>query len=352
MNPLINIIQEKRGYTQQLVIEALYEILSRPELHKRVERSVLERSVKPLIEALKRKDLYRNTRKHIISLLERIGDERTVESLIRTMESLIYTIREKGELSPKDFEILCDLRRLAVIIGACAGCKVEFEWMVEPLIEALKRKDVCPKYRERIISLLKMIGDERAIEPLIEIVESKESSRESAGHALGEIVPNLYRAGKLDPEVVARVVSALKGKEFKWDLGEIGLATGDAELLIIRLEAASTDVSVSSEAYMQYARALEKAGDKRAVKPLIELATKFLEEMLDARRKGMEARSEEIEEMLTRAETTLMSKGMELARIAIRIDPEEAYSEALKCGDTYILKLASEALKKNINRKK
>ena len=349
MNPLINIIQEKRGYTQQLVIEALYEILSRPELHKRVERSVLERSVKPLIEALKRKDLYRNTRKHIISLLERIGDERTVESLIRTMESLIYTIREKGELSPKDFEILCDLRRLAVIIGACAGCKVEFEWMVEPLIEALKRKDVCPKYRERIISLLKMIGDERAIEPLIEIVESKESSRESAGHALGEIVPNLYRAGKLDPEVVARVVSALKGKEFKWDLGEIGLATGDAELLIIGLEAASFDVSVSSEAYMQYARALEKAGDKRAVKPLIELATKYLEKMLDARRKGMEARSEE---MLTRAETILMSKGMELARIAIRIDPEEAYSEALKCGDTYILKLASEALKKNINRKK
>lgn len=66
----------------------------------------------------------------------------------------------------------------------------------------------------------------------------------------------------------------------------------------------------------------------------------------------MEARSEEIEEMLTRAETILMSKGMELARIAIRIDPEEAYSEALKCGDTYILKLASEALKKNINRKK
>jgi len=335
-----------------LVIETLYEILSRPELHKRVERSVLERSVKPLIEALKRKDLYRNTRKHIISLLERIGDERTVESLIRTMESLIYTIREKGELSPKDFEILCDLMRLAVNMGACAGCKVEFERMVEPLIEALKRKDMCPKYRERIISLLKMIGDERAIEPLIEIVESKESSRESAGHALGEIVPNLYRAGKLDPEVVARVVATLKGKEFKWDLGEIGLATGDAELLIIGLEAASTDVSVSSEAYMQYARALEKAGDKRAVKPLIELATKYLEEMLDARRKGMEARSEEIEEMLTRAETILMSKGMELARIAIRIDPEEAYSEALKCGDTYILKLASEALKKNINRKK
>jgi len=50
---------------------------------------------------------------------------------------------------------------------AYASCRVEFERIVEPLIEALKRKDLCPKDRERIISLLKIIGD-----PLIEIVES------------------------------------------------------------------------------------------------------------------------------------------------------------------------------------
>ena len=60
----------------------------------------------------------------------------------------------------------------------------------------------------------------------------------------------------------------------------------------------------------------------------------------------MKARSEEVEEMIFSGGTTLARIGVELVNTATRIDSEEAYSEALKCGDTYILKLASEAVEK------
>ena len=68
--------------------------------------------------------------------------------------------------------------------------------------------------------------------------------------------------------------------------------------------------------------------------------------------KAMEARSEEIEEMIFRGKTARANVAVELVNTAIRIDPEEAYSEALKCGDTYILKLASEALEKIRDKKR
>lgn len=332
-----------------------------------------ERAVEPLIQALNDTSIVRErhgipigVQGHVAWALTDIGKP-AIEPLIRVIQ------QKSGDTQEKAIIILHDIMMdVSVYDGEPLYLtplseqidRSKLERAGEPLIEALRRQDLQhdadtsdPRFiglPRRIIKLLGDIRDERAVEPLIKILERgrHEKISEAAGSALGEIVPDLCRVGKLGPDIVARVVAALKEKEFKWDLGEIGIATGNAELLLIGLEEASTNVSVSSKGIKRYARALEKTGDKRAVKPLIEVATKFLEKSLEARQKGMEARSEEIEEMLLSAETTLGSIGMELANTAIRIDPEEAYSEALKCGDTWILKRASEALEKIRDKKR
>lgn len=226
--------------------------------------------------------------------------------------------------------------------------EIEDASAVEPLLQALKDED--EHVRWRAVERLGFIGDKRALDPLILALKDKEKNvRYVAARALGEIgdkraveslieafrdsdedvrINAVYALGELKSKKAVKVLKeALKDNYMgaAWALGQIGLASGDVELLIIGLE----DTAESEEA-RQFAKALGKTGDKRVVKPLIVAATEFDPSM------GLPATSNE------KAEVAKM-----LVDEALRIDTEEAIGplcEALERDNIYVRELAAKAL--------
>ena len=231
--------------------------------------------------------------------------------------------------------------------------EIEDASAVEPLLQALKDED--EHVRWRAVERLGFIGDKRALDPLILALKDKEENvREEAAEALGEIgdkraVESLieafrdsdedvrknavYALGELKSKKAVKVLKeALKDNYMgaAWALGQIGLASGDVELLIIGLEDTYSELTAESEEARHFAKALGKTGDKRAVKPLIVAATGFDPST------GPPATSNE------QAEVAKM-----LVDEALRIDTEEAIGplcEALGRDNIYVRELAAKAL--------
>ena len=315
------------------------------------------RAVAPLIQALKEEDFYKEShgipigvRGSVVDALTSIG-ETAIEPLISVIEEKPGDIQEKGIITLHNIlEVLYrrdDIHDDREEIQRVQQFKLDR--VVEPLIATLRRQDIqhdadIPSGMHLmglpncIVSLLGMIRDERAVEPLTDILER--------GKAEGLIFTSAWALAKIgskkavDP--IRKAITDCNGI-----LGQIGLITGDVELLIAGLEEMSKYPAAMDELEIgKYVRAFERTGDKRAVKPLIVAAIKYLELGSDAYQNSTKVRSEEVEEMIFRGGTTLARIGAELVNTATRIDSEKAHSEALKCDNAYILKLVNEAVER------
>ena len=223
------------------------------------------RIVEPLIETLESGewqdfyDVFRHERKYIVPMaLGRIGDPRAVEPLIEAMtkqlggvyrwnvinalvtigepsvkplinalgdvcdKSSAYSLDDTGE--PVIKRLVDKLRRtgrFGLVYGddACASIRTVLDWIgepaVEPLMEALKDENVV--VRAEAAGVLGMIGDPRAVEPLINTL-GDEDARLHAAVSLGKIgesaVTSLIGVVS-DEDVIVRALTAHA-------LGEIG----------------------------------------------------------------------------------------------------------------------------------
>ncbi len=156
--------------------------LTRIEAVKALEKIGNPRAVEPLINALK--DKYLDVRSHAAEALGRIGDPRAVEPLIEALKD------ENGFVSKTVAEALAN-------IG---------EPSVKPLIKALKNSDSC--LRSNAAGTLGLIGDVRAVEPLIKLLNDKDMGRPAA-NALSEIANN----NSTDPDVKDKVTKVLENRK-------------------------------------------------------------------------------------------------------------------------------------------
>ncbi|MCF8051858.1 MAG: protein kinase [Desulfobacterales bacterium] len=205
--------------------------------------SIGEPAVEPLIEALKREDS--TARKRAIEALMRIGDVRSVEPFIAALKD-----KDSG------------VRNRAAIGLTRAGHTSAVE--LEPLIAGLKDE---PEFTipwnipSQAAEALGEIGDDRAVEPLIEALKERgyTSLQFKAAKALGKIG---------DARAVEPLVEALKDdyagvrKQAAASLGEIGDARSVEPLI---------DALKDGWTVRPAAAALGKIGDTRAVEPLIEI---------------------------------------------------------------------------------
>ena len=131
-----------------------------------------ERAVDPLIRALEDEDRYDEA----IWGLVKIRNERTIEPLIRAL-------KYEG-----DWHILSQLKADRVRLDAAETLAKIGKPAVKPLIEALKDGAEDVAVRMKAAEVLGEIGDERAVEPLIQALKDKdEFVRQCAAEALGEI---------------------------------------------------------------------------------------------------------------------------------------------------------------------
>ena len=245
------------------------------------------RAVGPLIRALNDEGIVREqhgipigVRGAVARALTKIG-EPAIEPLISVIEEKSGAIQEKSIITLHNIMgVLHHERDILADEEVQRVQRFKLERAIEPLIDALRRQDIqhdadIPSgmhfmgLPNCIISLLGMIRDERAVEPLIEILER--------GKPEGLILYSAFALGKIGSkkavEPIRKAITDCNGI-----LARIGLATGDVELLIGGLEGMSKFPAAMDEmGVRQYARALEKTGDKGAVKPLIVAAIKYLD---------------------------------------------------------------------------
>lgn len=198
------------------------------------------RAIKPLSMLMNDEAEDLNVREEMAEALGKIATEEAIHSLIAALDS---------ELREKVSEVLKEVEEPAVmpLIGALSGGNEPIIWEVS--------------------TILGEIGDERATEPLIAILEdANEDSelREKAVHALGKIkdtraVEPLIRAAVRDTNYAIRCWSATA-------LGDIGDTRAVEPLIDILLDKSSTEtLRIRGHA----AEALGKIGNNAAVEPLI-----------------------------------------------------------------------------------
>jgi HEAT repeat protein len=150
------------------------------------------RAVEPLISALK--DEYGNVQESIIEALVKIG-EPSIEPLIKALGDEDWDIYKNAAVA------LVDIGELAVesLIEALKYEDEDTQWEVveviedigepaiEPLIKALKNKDIL--IRSGAVTALGAIGDNRAVEPLVEVFlkDEDENIRDNAMYILKDI---------------------------------------------------------------------------------------------------------------------------------------------------------------------
>lgn len=201
------------------------------------------RAVDALIHALEDTHENNDVRKKAAEALGQIANRRAMEALIAVLRAEDSNICEKASLVLKK-------------VGNAA---------VEPLISALGSEGI--EIREKAAYILGDIGDNKAVEPLIAILEDKDEDyelREKAVEALGKIrdvraVEPLIDAACHDTEHAVRCASVTA-------LGDIGNAQAVEPLIGLLRDKSSPSMMMMRGLA---AEALGKIGDDTAVEPLI-----------------------------------------------------------------------------------
>ncbi|UCD54652.1 MAG: HEAT repeat domain-containing protein, partial [Candidatus Omnitrophota bacterium] len=254
VEPLIKLLKEADVYLKAYSAIALGEIGDAS-------------AVEALIEALEDDDS--GVRNRSVQALAKIGDARAIEPLIITLKDTSYTVRRDSASALEALNWKPQNQEQQITYLIAKGEWEELEEMdpppVEYLIEAL---EYCIDYRTYVIDTLGVIGDARAVEPLIKLWEklgdsyyNKENKR--------YIVEALGRIG--DARAVALLIEALQDDYYYvrskaiFALGQIG----DARAVDPLIKSLREEADEYLKAYSAYA--LGKIGDVRAIEPLIEV---------------------------------------------------------------------------------
>jgi len=240
-----------------------------------IDRLEKTRDVEGLINALKFNDC--NIRKEAAAALKKIGDDRALFPLIDVLEykewheyyAVMGSVRETAA---EALGVLRDRRAVEPLIKALNDKDEEVRWKaawalgnigdmraVDPLIYLLHDKRWA--VRRFAASALGKIGDERAVDSLIEALSDDEwHVRKYAADALGKIG---------DERAIESLMDALNDEDndVRWKavvaLGKMKNVAVEPLIDLLRNE----DWHIRGRA----AEALGRIGDKRAVKPLINI---------------------------------------------------------------------------------
>jgi HEAT repeat protein len=228
------------------------------------------RAVEPLLQRLR--DKARDVRFAAAGALGWIGDERAVEPLLQLLRDEKGSdrsgwLKRAAEASRgiEDEWMLRlyreDLPNITVRFAAAGALgQIGDERAVEPLLQLLR--DERQSVRSAAVSALEKIGDERAVEPLLQLLrDEKPFERQRAAEALGEIG---------DERAVEPLLQLLRDKDgfvrnaTAWALRRFGDQRAVEPLLqLLRDE--------NSHIRKTAAGALGRIGDERAVEPLFQL---------------------------------------------------------------------------------
>jgi len=146
-----------------------------------------EPAVEPLIQALKDEDSF--VREGAAEALGKIGDKRAVEPLIHALNDEDWQVRwEAAEaLDELGYEPKNDTEKAYYLIARKNWDELVKmgEPAVEPLIQALKDEDIF--VREAAVEALGKIGDKRAVEPLIHVLDYARVRQDKVVTALEKI---------------------------------------------------------------------------------------------------------------------------------------------------------------------
>jgi len=289
-SPLIEALKDKHSYTIRRAVagvlgqvgdiravDALIAALKDSDEYTRMASAASlgeigdVRAVDPLIKALKDQDM--NVRWFAAKALGKIGDVRAVDPLVTVLKDrdvymrwIIAEVQEgierysqlgDGHFSDSFIERLRDVYNNAQWAAAWALGKIGSARAINPLIEALKSKDI--DLHPEVAKALQKIGNESTINGVcVALKDSDEGVRETAALALAEIgLP------AVDP-----LLAVLNDSNVHvWGLAATALGEiGDArviEPLIRALEIENSYVRTVA------ATVLGRMGDARAVEPLI-----------------------------------------------------------------------------------
>jgi HEAT repeat protein len=308
VEPLINLLEkDKNRHMYNKVIEALGEIgdpravepliilLKDKDRHLRRDSAKAlgklgdPRAVEPLILLLKDKD--QNLRSNSVIALGKIADPRAVEPLIGVLKDKDSLVRKAAveALDKLGWKPQNKREEAFYLIGKqdWDGCVKIGAPAVEPLILLLKGGEDRHIYNE-IVKTLGEIGDRRAVEPLLNLLEKVESNKEivvalgdigdpraveplilllAEGPSWGNRKETIIALGKIgDSRAVKPLVVALRNKAYRKEKMEAldKLGAPAVELLIALLK--------DEDPYVRWGTVISLAeiGDQRAVEPLIE----------------------------------------------------------------------------------
>jgi HEAT repeat protein len=205
-----------------------------------------------------------------------IGDPRAIEALVPLLEDMGYSVRQRTAYALKQlgWQPSDDKERVNYLLGMTMG-KTGWDKLVEvgpPAVEPLMRLLKGESGAEEAAKALGMIGDPRAVEPLIELVEGKyEQYYESPGyHDLVRIfaVKALDQIG--DGRAEEPLISALTRSEnnaFIRENAAGALGRLKARRALDPLVRALNDREASVQRVA--AKALAAIGDRRALEALV-----------------------------------------------------------------------------------
>lgn len=207
-----------------------------------------------------------------VKILGRIGDVRAVKLLLteilKEKEGSLFeeAIRALSNILKGD--TLDDEKKVVEEVKKDKEIAEKLLEVVQPLIEALKIEDY--EIRYSAAKLLGLIGDKRAVEPLIEALKNDNFFTDLVKV---RIIKSLAELG--DKKAVEALIEALKNDERQSVRKEAAIALGkigDKRAVLPLIEALK---DVSYEVKWGAAVALGMLGDSRAVKPLTEILKKL-----------------------------------------------------------------------------
>ena len=203
-----------------------------------LSKSKRQQALPSLVQVL-RQDKDASVRSKVAEDLGRIGDKRSVDPLIASLDDDDDNVR----------------REVALALG-----RIGDKRSVDPLIASLDDAD--DNVRREVALALGRIGDKRAVDPLIKLLGDTDNGvREKAAESLGNIgdkqavAPLIELLGDADSDVREEAADSLAKIGDKRAVGPLIKLLGDAEYRV-------REKAVES---------LGKIGDKRAVAPLIAL---------------------------------------------------------------------------------